>query len=180
MIFTDPLLALLLLILNVFSELLIFADSQHLEILATSAIGLITSCFLYISIISTYSFYRNMFLDRRILQIVLCCVIAKKLKTRNQRYKYRYIVLLASISIAIALTVLSSNVMTRLKESPDFQDDPSNHVEYRYILLHCIFFWMLGMYQASIGCFKLAILLTFVLIFWPCILCYMYKYGEND
>lgn len=88
--------------------------------------------------------------------------------------------LLASIAMAIAITVLSSNVLARLKENSEYDYDYALQSEYRFILLHCIFFWMVGMYQASIGCFKLAVLLTFVLVFWPCILCYMYKYGEND
>ena len=46
------------------------------------------------------------------------------------------------------------------------------------MVFHCISYWLLSLFEITIGCFKLVLLLAFGVIFWPCVILYYKKYGR--
>ena len=49
----------------------------------------------------------------------------------------------------------------------------------RLMILHCIFYWLLALFEVTIGCFKLGVIVVMTVIFWPCLIIYYKKFGRS-
>ncbi|CDW87314.1 UNKNOWN [Stylonychia lemnae] len=81
-----------------------------------------------------------------------------------------------NIGVAITISVLTANQIQKLKET--VPDQESVRLLISYMIFHCISYWLLSLFEITIGCFKLVLLLAFGILFWPCVILYYKKYGR--
>jgi hypothetical protein len=43
-----------------------------------------------------------------------------------------------------------------------------------------VLYWLLSLFEISIGCFKLALMLAFGIVFWPCLILYYRRQAALD
>jgi len=47
------------------------------------------------------------------------------------------------------------------------------------MIIHCVCYWLLALFEITIGCFKLALMVAVGLAFWPCLILYYRKFGRD-
>eukprot|EP00347_Sterkiella_histriomuscorum_P006432 403352797 len=179
----DPILAFICLSLTFFLEVTIVASTSRGDIIATCIIGVFACVLIYVSILLSYSIFKKMFIKSKMTSLLLCCTLARKCRRRQLKYRYKYITLIMNVGIAITISVLTANQISKLKEDEKYgnydQDKKAeNQAIIKLIVMHCISYWLLSLFEVTIGCFKLALLLALGIIFWPCLLIYYQKYGK--